>query len=215
MAAEKKAPLWWFKWKGWPSQWWSRWDALRTLVNDSVMQPRSGSTNSDLSRAQRHRGHARHRAPDRADDSRRRKGFCGPAESDPDLSQVLRAAEGSLGRSLCAVLLGPQQHSLHPGHLSCGVAAHTASDVGVASRRLRRHDDSTRGHVAFDGTPRAASVDWVPREQTAQLHPYLSRGECPRTLDPSGRNDEQAHGVGTARGMEKHSRSVINAEFFS
>ena len=160
------------------------------------------TTYSDLPGPQRNQRNARHGADYRAYDSRWRQGFLCAAKGDSDFSHLWRTTQGSSWRSVRSIRLGSPECSLHAGYLSGGAAALRQADAGIASRRLRRHDDSFGSDADVNGTSSQARAGRLPAKPAARVLTHLSRSKCPGAMDCDRRDSSETDGLGAAGALE-------------
>ena len=160
------------------------------------------TTYSDLPGSQRDQGNTRHGADYRAYDSRWRQGFLCAAKGDSDFPHLWRKTQGSARGSVRSIRLGAPECSLHAGYLSGGVAALRQADAGIASRRLRRHDDSFGSDADVNGTSSQARAGGLPAKPAARVLTHLSRSKCPGAMDCDRRDSNETDGVGAAGALE-------------
>ena len=120
--------------------------------------------------------------------------------------QIFRAygvrPKDRLWRGVRSVRLGAPECSLHAGYLSGGTAALRQTDVGVASRRLRRHDDPFGSNADVNGTSSQARAGGLSAQPAARLLTHLSRSKCPGAMDCDRRDGSETYGLGAAGALE-------------
>ena len=160
------------------------------------------TTYSNPPRSKRNTRNARHGADHRAYDSRRRQGFLCAAKGNSDFSRLWRTAQGSSWRGVRSIRLGSPEHSLHKGYLSGGTPTLRQADAGIASRRLRRHDDPFGSDADVNGTSSQARAGWLPAQPAARVLTHLSRSKCPGAMDCDRRDGSETDGLGAAGALE-------------
>src|SRR4030095_1731008 len=166
------------------------------------MQPLCHTAHSNPPRSKGNTRNAGHSPDYRAYDSRWRQRFLCAAKGDSDFSRLWRTTQGSSWRGVCFIRLGAPECSLHAGYLSGRATALRQTDVGVASRRLRRHDDPFGSNADVNGTSSQARAGGLSAQPTARLLTHLSRSKCPGAMDCDRRDGSETYGLGAAGALE-------------
>jgi hypothetical protein len=164
------------------------------------------TSNTATSRPKRRSRHAFDSGIDCQTDLGRCEGFFGSAKSNRDLSRCGRRTEGSIWRDSILIRMGKAEHTLHARHIQGRVVTYRTAHARTASRRLRRHDDSSWRDADGYRTSGEARVGRIPEKQTALLQPHLSGGQPRRTVDRIGRDHGTAVGLGTTSDLETYLR---------
>jgi hypothetical protein len=166
------------------------------------MQSLCRTTDSDLPGSPGKKRNVRHSRNHCANDSRRRQGFLCSAKGNSDFSRLWGAIQGSVWRGGGSIRLGTPEYSLHAGYLSGGITALRQADAGVASRRLRRHDDPVGSDADVNGTSSQTRAGGLSTQQASCVQSHLSRGKYSRTLDRHRRHSAPSHGLGSPNHLE-------------
>ena len=70
------------------------------------------------------------------------------------------------------------------------------ADAGIASRRLRRHDDPFGSDADVNGSSSQARAGGLPAQPAARVLTHLSRSTCAGPMDCDRRDSSETNGLG-------------------